>query len=496
MHHLRRSGVLLHPTSLPGPEGIGTFGREALNFIDFLHESGQTLWQILPLGPPGCGNSPYSCFSAFAGNPLLIDLEEIVSQGDLASAELTLHPVSDRINFNAVSEYKLPLLKAAAQRFFSAADISRKQEFWNFCDSTFWLHDYALFMALKSCFKGKSWNRWPEKIAHRDTAACELYSDKLGEDIGFQKYLQWQFSRQWHRVKGYANERGVLIVGDAPIFVAHDSADVWCNQHIFRLNSSGAPQVVAGVPPDYFSKTGQRWGNPLYDWDALAADNYGWWTARIRNDFSLYDILRIDHFRGFEACWEIPASEKTAINGQWVNGPGARIFDALRASLGTLPIIAEDLGVITHDVEILRDSFGFPGMRILQFAFGGGGDNSYLPHNHISNSAVYTGTHDNDTTRGWFDTLTEQTKLHVCDYLDCAPEEATIALIRSAMASVAGLCIIPLQDILLLDSSARMNIPGVADGNWGWQTEPGYAEKPRMEALRKLSILYYRNGQQ
>lgn len=496
MPHLRRSGILLHPTSLPGPDGIGTLGRHALEFVDFLHGSGQTLWQILPLGPPGCGNSPYSCFSAFAGNPLLIDLEEIVVQRDLESAELTLHPASDRIDFGSVFGYKLPLLKIAAERFFSSGDSPRMQEFWNYCDNTFWLHDYALFMALKSAFKGKSWNRWPEKLARRDKTACETYSQKLGEEIGFQKYLQWQVSRQWQRVKTYANERGVLIIGDAPIFVAHDSVDVWCNQHLFRLDPSGAPAVVAGVPPDYFSETGQRWGNPLYNWDTLAADNYGWWSARIRNDFSLYDILRIDHFRGFEACWEIPATEKTAINGQWVNGPGARLFESLRASLGVLPIIAEDLGVITHEVEILRDSFGFPGMKILQFAFGGGGDNGYLPHNHIKNSVVYTGTHDNDTTAGWFASNEARTQQHVCDYLDCSPEEATRELTRSAIASVAGQCVIPLQDILELGSFARMNIPGMADGNWGWRTTAGYAEKPLQEWLRKLSVLYNRNSQQ
>jgi 4-alpha-glucanotransferase len=496
MHRFRRSGILLHPTSLSGPDGIGTLGKNALDFVDFLHGSGQTLWQILPLGPPGCGNSPYSCFSAFAGNPLLIDLEEIVSEGDLETAELTPHPDADRIDFNAVSEYKLPLLMVAAKRFFSSGINLRMQEFWDYCDSTFWLHDYALFMALKANFKGKSWNRWPEKLASRDPEACRTWSEKLGEDIGFQKYLQWQVAKQWHRVKSYANERGVLIVGDAPIFVAHDSADVWCNQHLFRLDASGTPYVVAGVPPDYFSKTGQRWGNPVYDWEALDRDNYGWWSARIRNDLFLYDILRIDHFRGFEACWEIPAKEKTAVKGEWVKGPGTRLFKAVRSSIGNLPIIAEDLGIITHEVEALRDSCGFPGMRILQFAFDGGGENSYLPHNHIKNSVVYTGTHDNDTTRGWLDSLGEHKKRHICEYLDCSQGSAVEKLLRTAMASVAGLCVIPLQDVLQLDCSARMNIPGVAEGNWGWRVQPGYAESSLMKELRRLSALYNRNGQQ
>jgi len=496
MSHLRRSGILLHPTSLPGNGGIGTLGEEAFRFVDFLHSAGQTLWQILPLGPPGSGNSPYSCFSAFAGNPLLIDLQQLVAEGDLCADEVESFPPADRIDFPAVTVAKMSHLRKAAAQFFSSTDAAGKNDFWRYCDSTFWLHDYALYAALKIHFKGNGWNRWPEELRRRDISSCRKYSELLGSEIGFQKYLQWQFSRQWQRVKQYANERGILIIGDAPIFVAHDSADVWCNQHIFNLDSTGAPTVVAGVPPDYFSATGQRWGNPLYRWDTLAADNYGWWIARVRNDLTLYDILRIDHFRGFEAYWQIPAEEKTAVKGSWVQGPGYSIFAALRDGLGELPLIAEDLGVITPEVEHLRDRCGFPGMRILQFAFDSGADNSYLPHNHIPESVVYTGTHDNDTTVGWFASLSKEQQSRIYEYLQVPAETVPKALIRAAFASVARFAIIPMQDILGLDSTGRMNIPGVADNNWGWRLMPGYAEAAGGEQLRKLSLLYYRNGQQ
>lgn len=496
MPHLRRSGILLHPTSLPGSDGIGSLGDEALRFIDFMGSTGQTLWQILPLGPPGCGNSPYSCFSAFAGNPLLIDLRQLTLEGDLNVNELEIFADADRIDFAAATAYKLPLLKIAAERFFTSGASQRKEDFWKFCDSTFWLHDYALFAALKVHFKGKGWNDWPEKLRKRDMSSCSQFSEMLGSEIGFQKYLQWQFSRQWDRVKRYANERGILIIGDAPIFVAHDSADVWCNQHIFNLDDSGNPTVIAGVPPDYFSVTGQRWGNPLYRWDVLAAENFAWWLARIKSDLALYDILRIDHFRGFEAYWEIPAKEATAVKGRWVNGPGYVLFETLKNGLGELPLIAEDLGVITPEVERLRDRCGFPGMKILQFAFDSGADNAYLPHNHIPDSVVYTGTHDNDTTRGWFESLSKERQERVCDYLQAQPETVLTVLLRTAFASVAKFVIIPIQDILGLDSSGRMNIPGVADNNWGWRLLPGYAESVSPEELRKLSVLYYRNGQQ
>jgi 4-alpha-glucanotransferase len=492
----RKSGILLHPTSLPGTGGIGSFGEEARRFIDFLHAAGQSLWQILPLGPPGAGNSPYSCFSAFAGNPLLIDLDAIVAEGDLFSSETNDNLPAAYVDFHAVADFKLTLLRTAAERFFDTASTGRREEFWRFCDTSFWLHDYALYMALKLHFKGKPWNSWPDRLRTRSLDACEEFSALLGKEIGFQKYLQWQFSRQWHALKWYANERGILVVGDAPIFVALDSVDVWCNQHLFRLDEKGRPLVVAGVPPDYFSKTGQRWGNPLYDWNSLAVDNYGWWVARMKNDLALYDIVRIDHFRGFEACWEIPASEKTAVKGRWVKGPGVQFFEKIGAALGSLPIIAEDLGFITPEVEALRDRFALPGMKILQFAFDGGPLNAYLPHNHLPNSVVYTGTHDNDTTRGWFNTLGNESRQRVCGYLRATPEDIVEVMMLTALASVARYCIVPLQDLLGLDSSARMNVPGVAEGNWRWRLTPGVLTTVVSERLRDLSLMYNRISQQ
>jgi len=488
----RMSGLLLHPTSLPGAGGIGSFGQSAKQFVDFLNAAGQSLWQVLPLGPTGYGNSPYSCYSAFAGNPLLIDLHAIVDQGDLDFNEISEHLPSDRVDFDAVTEYKSRLLRLAAGRFLSSEDMQRKREFWGFCDSTFWLHDYALFVACKEHFKGKSWNRWPKELACRCREACCKYSDKLGAAIGVEKYVQWQFSRQWAHLKQYANSRGIRIIGDAPIFVAYDSSDVWCNQRLFNLDSTGKPIAVAGVPPDYFSKTGQRWGNPLYNWDNLAEDGYGWWIARLKSDLELFDIVRIDHFRGFEAFWEIPASEKTAVKGHWVKGPGGKLFDAFYSQIGNLPVIAEDLGVITPEVDALRDRFNLPGMKILQFAFDSGPENSYLPHNHTINSVVYTGTHDNNTTRGWFESLTMTQQRRVCEYLRCTPAEVVWEMVRSALSSVACYSVIPFQDLLGLDSSARMNVPGIAHGNWSWRISSGQYSEDISARLAQLTSLYGR----
>ena len=465
----RKSGILLHPSSLPGPGGIGSFGEEARRFVDFLHKSGQTLWQILPLGPTAYGNSPYSCYSAFAGNPLFINLEALVDDGDLLPQELKSEPTPERVDYGATELYKLGLLKEAAARFFAEAPQKRKEEFWQFCDSTFWLHDYAQFIALKEHFQGVSWRDWPDALATREPAALSSWSEKLGSVIGEQKYMQWQFSRQWKQLKTYANVLGICIVGDLPIFVAYDSSDVWANPQLFHLDEKGAPIVVAGVPPDYFSKTGQLWGNPLYNWEAMAEEGYSWWIARLRNDLQLYDMVRIDHFRGFEAFWEIPAWAKTAINGRWVKGPGDAFFHALRNALGHLPIIAEDLGVITGEVEALRDRFNFPGMKILQFAFSSGPENPYLPHNHVRPCVVYTGTHDNDTSAGWFESMKPKEQKAVLAYFDRSKDEIVWQLVLCALSSVADYCIIPMQDLLELPSDARMNIPGVAGGNWSWR---------------------------
>jgi 4-alpha-glucanotransferase len=492
MQQNRKSGILLHPTSLPGTGGIGSLGKEARRFVDFLARAGQSLWQVLPLGPTGYGNSPYSCYSAFAGNPLLIDLDSLVKEGDIEKRELRAGFPDDRVDFPRVEAYKYDLLGRAAENFFAGGDISRKDEFRRFCDTTSWLHDYALFMAVKAANHDKSWRHWPEAIARRTPVALEEYSCSLAPKVGMQKYMQWQFFRQWEKVKQYANANKVEIIGDIPIFVAYDSADVWANPHLFHLDERGRPLVVAGVPPDYFSETGQLWGTPLYNWEVTAFHGFSWWVERMRSALLLFDRVRIDHFRGFEAYWEVPATEKTAVNGRWVKGPGEALFNALIDNLGPLPVIAEDLGVITPDVEALRDRFGFPGMKILQFAFDSGPDNSYLPHNYERHAVVFTGTHDNDTTNGWFAGLAHEERKKVLDYLNSDGEEIAWDLIRAALASVAGTAIIPLQDILSLGSSARMNLPGTSSGNWSWRFTWDDLKTDLCAGLHDLTGLYGR----
>ena len=496
MYRNRKSGILLHPTSLPGPGGIGTLGDNARAFIDFLHASGQTLWQILPLGPTAYGNSPYACYSAFAGNPLLVNLEEIVAQGDLDPGDAWSDLPDDRVDYMLVQKHKSRALEKAAENFFAGAGRERREEFESFRESSPWLKDYALFMALKAHHKGKCWNEWPEALRQRDPQALNAVSGDICRSVEAEHYMQWQFSRQWRNVRNYAAEKGIAIVGDIPIFVAYDSADVWSHPHLFHLDQKGLPTVVAGVPPDYFSKTGQLWGNPLYDWDAMARDGYKWWAARFRSSLELFAQVRVDHFRGFEAYWEVPAGEKTAVNGRWVKGPGDSLFHALEDAIGAMPIIAEDLGVITPEVEALRDKFSFPGMKILQFAFGSGPDNPYLPHNHDIKSVVYTGTHDNDTTVGWFCSISENERKRVCRYLDVSGEDISWHMIRAAFASVAETAIVPLQDILSLGGEARMNTPGTSSGNWTWrfssrELHPGIAGR-----LHEMADMYGRSTNQ
>lgn len=494
MLNKRASGVLLHPTSLPGPGGIGSFGEDARRFIDLLASMGMSYWQVLPLTPPACGNSPYSAYSAFAGNPLLIDLQQIAAEGDLSLDCCDVGLCDNRVDFEAVAEFKLGRLKEAGAAFLKHVPTARTQEFWHFCDTTPWLHDFALFMAIKKHFMGKPWHRWSKGLALLTLETFEKASVDLGPEIGIQKYIQWQFFRQWRALRKHAESRGIAIIGDLPIFVAYDSAEVWSRRDLFLLDDKGKPTCVAGVPPDYFSKTGQLWGNPLYDWDAVKREGYVWWIKRFRTMFDLFDIVRIDHFRGFEAAWHVPATHKTAQHGAWVKGPGTDMFDVLFSNLGSLPIIAEDLGVITAEVETLRDRYNFPGMKILQFAFDSDPSNSYLPHNHVKNGVVYTGTHDNDTTRGWCDSLSTDQRRKVSDYLGCADTECVMALIRSALMSVADTAIVPFQDLLGLGSQARMNVPGQAFGNWGWRftwemLPDGFSEK-----IGSMVEIYGRNN--
>jgi len=477
MLNARSCGVLLHPTSLPGPEGIGTLGQDARRFVDVLSDGGFSFWQILPLSPPACGESPYSSFSAFAGNPLIIDLSQLISEGDLPDSICQPFIQTNRIDFADVTELKMGLLRKAAATFLAGDKCQRMESFWHFCDTTPWLHDYALFMALKRHFKGASWHKWPTAIANPKQGDYEKLSVEMGPEIGVQKYIQWQFYCQWQSLRSYANSRNVKILGDLPIFVAYDSVDVWCNRKLFLLDDNGRPLVVAGVPPDYFSSSGQLWGNPLYDWDMHCSEGYGWWIERIRHTLSLFDAVRIDHFRGFEAAWHVPSSHRTAKNGKWVKGPGYDLFETIKSALGDLSIIAEDLGVITPEVVDLKDSCGFPGMKILQFAFDSGPDNPYLPHNYSKNCVVYTGTHDNDTTLGWYNGLSQQHQAQIRKYIGCCEAEIVTGMIRTAMMSVANLAIIPFQDLLGLDSSARMNIPGTASGNWAWRFSWDIAER-------------------
>ncbi len=492
MHKGRSCGVLLHPTSLPGAGGIGTLGENARRFIDLLAGMGMSWWQVLPLNPAACGNSPYSSFSAFAGNPLMIDLDALVREGDLPSQDYEETAGEHRVDFGSLIPVRTKLLHNAAATFFASGRTARMEEFWSFCDSTHWLHNYALFMALKQRYHGKSWHQWPASAALMDAKTFEKASIELGPEIGVQKYLQWQFSRQWGHLRSYAAAQGIAVIGDIPIFVAYDSADVWANRDIFLLDEHGKPTVMAGVPPDYFSETGQLWGNPLYDWSALAARGYDWWVERFRYLFSQCDCIRVDHFRGFESAWHVPGGHKNAVKGSWVAGPGRQLFDALISKLGPLSIIAEDLGLITPEVEALRDEYGFPGMKILQFAFGSGPYNPYLPHNHVKRCVVYTGTHDNDTSAGWYASLSENEQDEVREYLGTTGDNSADDLMRAAFMSVADTAIIPFQDLIGLSTEARMNVPGRGDGNWEWRFTWDMIDKDLMARLRGKMELYGR----
>ncbi len=493
---VRRGGILLHSISLPGAYGIGSFGEAAYRWVDRLVEGGASIWQVLPQGPTGYGDSPYQCYSAFAGNPLLIDLQKAVEAGWLFEkiAQEDQEEAAQYADYERARSYKLPLLTEAYYTFLKEAKAQDRQDFETFCKmQSDWLEDFALFMAIKERMGGKPWYEWPEELKRRQPEALERIKKELHERIGWHRFTQYLFDRQWRDLKDYANDRGVLIIGDLPIYVAEDSSDVWSHPELFDLDENLRPRHVAGVPPDFFSATGQRWGNPLYDWKKMAADGYGWWMRRIETSMRLYDGVRIDHFRGFEAYWAIPAQDETAVGGRWIEGPGADFFEAVRRRFGKLPFIAEDLGIITPEVETLRDDFGLPGMKILQFAFGGGADNPYLPHNYPPLCVAYTGTHDNDTTIGWYETLPNDQKAHVEAYLSRSDPEPHWALIREAWASVARLAVVPMQDILGLGSWARMNTPGTERNNWRWRMSRAQMEEAEMMKLKELGALYGRS---
>lgn len=473
----RRAGILLHPTSLPGSVGNGELGLEAYRFVDFLADCKVGLWQMLPLGPTHSDLSPYQCFSVHAGNTRLISLQRLVEAGWLDDA--SLDPKQD------IPAQRKLRLTAAHNGFLRHADDELRAALEAFIEQhTHWLDDFALYQALRDEFNGMAWFDWPAPLRDRDPTALEEARRRLASAIEQVQFEQFLFFRQWLDLRHYANEHGVLLFGDIPIFVAYDSAEVWASHQWFELDAQGGLKVVAGVPPDYFSETGQRWGNPHYDWKALADDGYRWWLERIHTQLELFDLLRIDHFRGFEAYWEINAASDTAMDGRWVPGPGADFFEALRREFGKLPLVAEDLGVITPEVTALRKQFGLPGMKILQFAFDGSSDNPYLPHNHEPLSVVYTGTHDNNTTLGWYEELSGEQRAFIHRYLGLADDSMPWTLVHTALASVARLAVLPMQDVLALDASHRMNIPGIAEGNWQWRFEweqlrPEYGERLR-----------------
>ena len=507
MHFPRSSGILLHPTCLPGRFGIGDLGPQALRFADFLAEAGQTLWQVLPLGPTGYGDSPYQCFSALAGNPLLISPERLEEQGWLDAAALRQVPAfsEDRAEFERVTPWKIPLLEFAASRFFENVSAADRERFDAFCsENAGWLDDFALFMALKQHNSGAVWSRWESSIRWRKPAAMAAWREKLRQPVAVQKFQQFAFFEQWRQLRAYCRERSIRLMGDLPIYVSHDSADVWVNPQHYHLDPNGDPIVVAGVPPDYFSATGQLWGNPIYRWDVLAREGYRWWLERFRAVLEMVDMIRLDHFRGFEAYWEVPSTDPTAEHGRWVKGPGAELFQAARAALGELPLVAENLGVITPAVEAIRDEFGFPGMSILQFAFGNDAQaSSFRPHNYPREVVAYTGTHDCDTTVGWWTSQGKGESTRSPEdirreheiaekYLNTDGHEINWAFIRALEASVADTVLIPLQDVLGLGSESRMNQPATLGGNWRWRYRREMLTPQIAQRLAELARLYER----
>ena len=498
MQFERSAGILLHPTSLPSKFGIGDFGTDAYKFIDFLKASGQTLWQVLPLNPTGYGDSPYQALSAFAGNPLLISLEKLVEEKLLASSAIENLPNFDQhsVDFGIVINFKFSLLKKAFGKFSIELNKETKFLFKKFCDDEkSWLDDYALFLAVKNHFNGALWTKWDENISKKKKAAIEKYSKKLADEIFYHKFVQFIFHKQWFELKEYANSKNIKIIGDLPIFVAFDSADVWANRELFEVDENGNPIFIAGVPPDYFSSTGQRWGNPHYKWEVMEKNDYEWWRERIQSLLKMTDIIRIDHFRGFYNYWKIPGDAPTAEKGEWVLGPGEKFFSVLEKYFGKLPIIAEDLGILVPGVYDLRDKFNLPGMKILQFAFGTHGEKKFLPHRYPKNCAVYTGSHDNDTTLGWWNSIQNDgtdTKEFFLKYTNSNGTDVCWDLIKLAYSSIADIVIIPLQDFLRLGTEARMNFPGKENHNWQWRFSWDQIYDGLSYQIKELTQLYER----
>lgn len=497
-HKYRMSGVLVHPTSFPSPYGIGDLGKSAYKFIDFLKKSGQTLWQVLPLGPTGYGDSPYQSFSAFAGQTLIISPDKLVEKGYLSPDALKdfFIPYKDKIDYGYVIYYKNKIYKSAFEAFKNklSYDGSLQYEYNEFLkNNLYWLKDYALYMSIKDSYNGASWLDWNEEHKNISPETYESIYQTFLPYMEYYYFIQFEFYSQWMELKRYANNNGIYIVGDIPIFVSMDSSDAWSSKKYFKLDSTGHPLEVSGVPPDYFSATGQLWGNPLYDWDALKQDEYSWWVNRIKHQLTLTDYLRIDHFRGFESYWSIPYGESTAVNGKWIKGPGEDLFGCLEKVFGhELPIFAEDLGIITPEVEALRDKFGLPGMKILQFAFDSTDDSTFLPHHYNKNCICYTGTHDNDTTCGWYKTVSESAKEKIKLYLGCDGSDISWDFIRTALGSTARYAIIPIQDLLSIDSTGRMNMPGRSSGNWQWRYRPDALTDSISSRLRKYTEIYSR----
>jgi 4-alpha-glucanotransferase len=492
----RTCGILLHPTSLPGKYGIGDLGEQAYRFADWLTDAGQTVWQVLPLSPPGLGNSPYQAYSSMAGNPLLISLERLVEQGLISCADFEAVPEFDplRVGFEQVAEFKWSLLRKAAGAFFARAPGELRRGYELFCgENACWLDTYARFSALLKANQGRSWTEW------------EKQSEPDPDEVAVHRFIQFEFSQQWSALRSYCNERGIAIMGDIPIFVAHNSADVWGNPHLFDLDEAGNPKTIAGVPPDYFSATGQCWGNPLYRWDVMADDGYEWWMQRIRSILNQVDLVRLDHFRGFEKFYEIPAGAKTAVHGHWVEGPGDKFFARVKEVFGKLPFVAEDLGLITPEVHALRDRWELPGMRVLQFAFGNESqDDTFKPYNFVPNCVVYTGTHDNDTTVGWFTSRPGETNTlnpeqaraereFALRYLRSDGREIHWDFIVVALSSVANTAIYPMQDVLGLGSESRMNTPATTENNWTWRFQEGDLRTEDSSKLYELTRTYGRS---